>query len=464
MLDMPTLRPDTALAGAPAGTQKPLVVLVYPKVDHEKDYVYFWMPFSLLTIAKPLLEDGRFDVALFDGNQHDAAAWARFLDEHLDRAVAIGVSVMTGGGQISHALEMVRTAKERPGCPPVVFGGPHVAVLPEETARHELVDAVLAGPGQNSMLPFLESVLGRLRRADVPGLITRLPSGELLRGPVNPPRTGLLGAYPWHLLNVADYLRDDPTVASRTLNYVSSQGCVYLCRMCFELTYQRKYSAMQADVLLADVCDLHARFGINGVKFYDADWFVNLKRAVSFCEGLTERDLGLKWAASINPNDILKARRAKLGLLDKVAASGCSRLLMGVESGSDRVLADVVQKDVTRAQVLDVAREIADAGILGSYTFIVGFPGESEAEMEQTYSLIEELRGLAPTPETRVHLFAPYPGTPLYDEALAHGFIPPTDLEGWSRFDYYTSLTPWTSQATVDRAREQTQMRLAPAS
>lgn len=463
LLNMPAVRPKPAPGDAAGGSGRPLVILVYPKVDHEKDYVYFWMPFSLLTIAKPLLEDGRFDVLLFDGNQHGPEAWGALLDEHLERAVAIGVSVMTGGGQIGHALAMVRAAKERPGCPPVVFGGPHVSVLPEQTARHELVDAVLTGPGQNSMLPFLDSLLGRLRRAEVPGLITRLASGELLRGPVNPPRTGLLGAYPWHLLDVADYLRDDPTVASRTLNYVSSQGCVYSCRFCFELTYQRKYSAMQADVLMADVCDLHARFGINGVKFYDADWFVNLKRAIGFCEGLIERDLGLKWAASINPNDILKARRAKLGLLDKVAASGCSRLLMGVESGSDRVLADIVQKDVTRTQILDVAREIADAGILGSYTFIVGFPGEGEAEQEQTYSLIEELRGLDPKPETRVHLFAPYPGTPLYDEALAYGFTPPEDLEGWSDFDYYTSLTPWTDQATAERAREQTRMRLAPA-
>ncbi|MBL1101916.1 B12-binding domain-containing radical SAM protein [Streptomyces coffeae] len=454
--------PDTPHAAAAAVSSRPLVILVYPKVDHEKDYVYFWMPFSLLTIAKPLLDEGQVEVLLFDGNQSDAQAWDRFLDEHLDRAVCIGVSVMTGGGQIGHALDMVRVAKERPACPPVVFGGPHVNVLGEQTAAHELVDGVLVGPGQNSMPAFVASLLGQLRRQDVPGLIARR-RGELLRGPVNPPRTGMMGAYPWDLLRVTDYIRDDPTVASRTLNYVSSQGCVYKCQFCYELTYQRKYSAMAAEGLVHDIADLKARYDINGVKFYDADWFVNLRRSIAFCEGLIQRDLGLKWAASINPNDILKARRARMDLLGNVAASGCSRLLMGVESGSDRVLSEVVKKEVTRAQILDVAAEIADAGILGSYTFIVGFPGESDTEAEETYSLIEELRALTTTPETRVHLFAPYPGTPLYDDALRYGFQPPEDLEGWSHFDYYTSLTPWTSQATADRAREQTQMRMAPA-
>jgi hypothetical protein len=134
----------TVFLGVPVG-RRPLVILLYPKVDHEKDYVYFWMPFSLLTLAKPLLDGGLADVVLFDGNQATEAAWTTFLDEHLDRAVCIGVSIMTGGGQIGHALHLVRMAKERPGCPPVVFGGPHVNVLGEQTADHELVDAALVG-------------------------------------------------------------------------------------------------------------------------------------------------------------------------------------------------------------------------------------------------------------------------------------------------------------------------------
>ena len=37
-------------------TRRPLVILAYPRVEHEKDYLYHWMPFSLLTIAKLLLE------------------------------------------------------------------------------------------------------------------------------------------------------------------------------------------------------------------------------------------------------------------------------------------------------------------------------------------------------------------------------------------------------------------------
>ncbi|TLQ39326.1 B12-binding domain-containing radical SAM protein [Streptomyces marianii] len=469
-LGLPALSsPSQPAAGARPGAAtgpvagRPTVILAYPKIDHEKDYVYHWMPFSLLTLAKPLIESGLVNVVLFDGNQRDKQAWEAFLDEHLDAAVCIGVSIMTGGGQIGHALDMVHAAKKRVSCPPVVFGGPHVNVLSEQTAVHPLVDAVLTGPGQNSILQYVQSLLGRLPRRLVPGL--RIDDGEqVLTGKPNPPRTGILGAYPWSLLNVADYIRDDPTVAPRTLNYVSSQGCVYKCDFCYEKIYKRKYSAMLAGDLLDDIADLKQRFGINGVKFYDADFFVNLQRAMGFCDGLVERGLDLRWAASINPNDILKARKKGLPLLERIAESGCSRLLMGVESGNDRVLDEVVKKEITREKILDVAADIAAHKILGSYTFIVGFPGETDAEVEDTYTLIEELRQLDPVPETRVHLFAPYPGVgELWDKAVAMGFEPPDSLEGWSRFDYYTSLTPWTSEETAARAREATRMRLAPA-
>lgn len=445
--------------GLPA--RRPLVILLYPKVDHEKNYVYFWMPFSLLTIAQPLLHEGIADVVLFDGNRSDDTEWARFLDEHLDRAICIGVSIMTGGGQIGHALRLIGQAKERAHCPPVVFGGPHVNVLGEQTAAHPLVDAVLVGPGQNSMIEFVRTLKNNSSWEDVPGLLAQR-RGSLIRGVTNPPRTGLMGHYPWELLDIEQYVRDDPTVAPRTLNYVSSQGCVYKCQFCYELTYQRKYSAMAAEGLYEDIADLTERFQLSGIKFYDADWFVNLRRAASFCESVISTELPINWAASINPNDILKAERSDIPLLDLIARSGGTRLLMGVESGNDRVLADVVKKEVTTDQILDVAGKIADHGILGSYTFIVGFPGESDTEVEDTYALIERLREFDPEPETRVHLFAPYPGTPLYQAAIDLGFEPPTSLEGWSNFDYYSSQTPWTSDATARRARDNTHMRLSP--
>ena len=264
------------------------------------------------------------------------------------------------------------------------------------------------------------------------------------------------------MIDVERYVRDDPTVSKRTLNYVSSQGCVYKCQFCYELVYKRNYSKISAPILLDEITSLVERFNLSGIKFYDADWFVDIKRAAEFSKGLIDRNIPLQWAASINPKDVVRARKLTPNLLSLLAKSGCTRLLMGVESGSDRVLNEIVMKEITRSEILRVAHEIAAAGIMGSYTFIVGFPGETDREQDETFAFIEELWQLSPRPETRVHLFAPYPGTPLFDTAINHGFCPPSRLDEWSNFDYYESQTPWTNQQLVEKAHRYTCMRLSP--
>jgi anaerobic magnesium-protoporphyrin IX monomethyl ester cyclase len=439
---------------------KPLIVLVYPKIDHEKNYAYYWMPFSTLALAKVLISSGLADVKLFDGNQSGDDAWHAFLKENSERTVCFGLSIMTGGGQINHAIHMASSIRNYSSAP-IVLGGPHVNVLPEQTLAHPLVNAVLVGPGQSSIVPFVEALLSKRLFETVPGLWMKGPNG-IVRGPDNAPRVQDLNGYPWHLIDVESYVRDDPTVSPRTLNYVSSQGCVYRCQFCYELTYKRKYSKIPALQLLDEVEEMTQRFGIAGLKFYDADWFVDLKRADAFSRGLIDRGLNIRWAASINPNDVLRARRLFPKLMTQIARSGCSRLLMGVESGADRVLNEIIKKEVTRKQIMDVAREIADVGIIGSYTFIVGFPGESVREQDETFELIEEMWKLSPTPETRVHIFAPYPGTPLFEDSIAFGFEPPTKLEDWATYDYYKSQTPWTNGDLADKAARYTRMRLIP--
>lgn len=439
---------------------RPVVILCYPKIDHEKNYVYFWMPYSLLSIAHPVCRR-EVDVIIYDGNLSSISQWLELLLSKSSNTLCIGISIMTGGGQIGHALKLAEIAKNIMPAVPIVFGGPHVNVLPLQTLEHPLVDVVLTGPGQTSMPKYVDALLGAYEINRVPGLFMGNGKSQVV-GPANPPKVELLGRYPWSLIDVASYIRNDPTVGSRTLNYVSSQGCVYKCRFCYELTYKRRYSAVPARELLEDVQYLTSSFNINGIKFYDADFFVNLKRVKSFVQELISKGPKISWAASINPNDILRAQKSIPQLLTLLKTSGCTRLLMGVESGSDRILRDVIKKGITREQILSVAKIIANNGILGSYTFIVGFPGETEKEQSETHRLAEELRLLRPQPETRVHLFAPYPGTPLFNTAIEFGFVPPKSLKEWSKYDYYDSQTPWTDKTTVKRAIEDTKMRLAP--
>ncbi len=428
------------------------VILIYPKIEYEDNYPCSWIPYSILALGSSLKNIG-IDVLLFDQNKDELDILEKALENK--EIIAVGISVMTGGGQISNAIELTKMIKmRRPKC--VVFwGGPHVNVFPEQTVSHPLVDIAMKGVGQNAVCQLIYEISSGKSYNSVDGCYYK--ENNMIRSSLGEAKIKQLTAYDFSLLDIEKYVQHDNTIANRTINYISSQGCPYSCRFCYETNYKRKYYKMPFDLVEKDIRMFVEKYNINGIKFYDADFFVDIKQALSIA-GLMKL-YNLKWAASIHPNDILRAEKnGENELLKKVLESGCTRLLMGVESGNDRVLKQIVNKRVTKEKIYFVASRIADYGILGSYTFIVGFPGETENEQKDTFNFIRSLWKLSPKPETRVHIYTPYPGTPLYDEALKRGFCEPKNLEEWSDFDYYKAMVPWTNKKLEFEVKHFTEM------
>ena len=420
---------------------KKKIVLIYPKVEFEKNYPCSWLPYSLLSIASVVKKnDHNVEIIIFDENKNqDLDKLYEYIRIKKDDIECVGYSIMTGGGQIKNALKISRTVKSIDKNITNVFGGPHVNVLPRETLHEPSIDFILKGLGQNSVPAFVKAKKCELPFEQVPGLIGKI-DGKIVTGIENQPVEKNLPPYDFSLIDVPIYIQYDGTINDRTINYVASQGCPYACRFCYETGYKRRYFKQCGNNVKKDIEYLVDNFGVNGIKFYDADWFIDTDRAISIIEFLKQKNL--KWAASIHPQDIL---RDKGKMLEALKNSGCQRLLMGIESGSDRVLKDIIDKRSTKTENWEVAKRIADIGILGSYTFMVGFPGETKAEQQETYQFVKDLWELKPQPETRIHIYTPYPGTALYEKALHRGFMPPADLHEWSAFDYYKRTTPWVS-------------------
>ena len=430
--------------------KKSVVILIYPRIQFEDNYPCSWIPYSILSIASAISETRpNIEVSVFDENRQSIDDFISLLNRE-ENILCIGYSIMTGGGQIKHALELADLAKKRNPKIINVFGGPHVNVLPIQTLNHRLVDIVISGPGQKSFPLLIDAIENKISYDSVPGLAMYV-SEQLICGPENILDANTLIPYNYKFINCNDYIRYDSTISKRTINYISSQGCVYKCKFCYETNYKRRYARLPCNRIIQDLEYFVQEYGVDGIKFYDADWFINPKKYEPLINALTK--LNLSWAASIHPKDILRAINNGEPLLAQLSASHCKRLLMGIESGSNRVLKEVVDKGVTKEEIFFVAQEIAKYGILGSYTFIVGFPGESISEQEETFDFIRSLWALNPRPETRVHIYTPYPGTALYDKTLSMNFIPPDNLEDWSSFDYYKSNTPWTDVTLEQRVK-----------
>lgn len=429
---------------------KQVVILCYPRIIFEANYPCSWIPYSILAIASSIKKQKQIEVLLFDENRKTKEDFDAIIQNN-DNILCVGFSVMTGGGQLANALEMAKIVKRRKPSVINVFGGPHVNVLPIDTLKNPYVDIALVGPGQLSFGILIDCLMSKDNLKKVPG-IYYFNGDELVMGSSNILTSTTMIPYDFGFIDCSDYIQYDSTIASRTINYISSQGCVYKCKFCYETNYCRRYARLDSNTVISDLRYFVNVHNVNGIKFYDADWFINSKIYEPIIDALTE--LELSWAASIHPRDILRSMKKGEPLLEKLSRSKCKRLLMGIESGSDRVLKEIVDKGVTSEEIYLVAKEIANHGILGSYTFIVGFPNETVDEQEETFEFIKKLWQLSPRPETRVHIYTPYPGTALYEQTLALGFVPPDSLEGWSEFDYYKSNTPWTDESLEERVKQ----------
>jgi radical SAM superfamily enzyme YgiQ (UPF0313 family) len=106
---------------------------------------------------------------------------------------------------------------------------------------------------------------------------------------------------------------------------------------------------------------------------------------------------------------------------------------MGIESGSPRLLKEVIKKGITIEQVWDGMETLTKAGIRPFVSFMVGFPSETPQETKQTIDLALSLKKKYPqTVVSGISVLRPYPGAPIYEPCVRLGLRLPQTLRDWA--------------------------------
>jgi len=419
---------------------KGLIILYYPKTLHEKAYRHFYLPYSLLSIAS-MLDESLYQVMILDANLQiiSQASIETIISNR--RLVCVGISSMVGH-QIRGGLAFAKLVRSIDNSIPIVWGGPLSTMLPDLTISHPLVDIVVIGQGQ---ITFKEVV----RCLDAGGDLSKVQgiyfkhNGKVVKTP--PRRFVSWKSFPqfassYRLVDVYKYIRNDEHINSKTISYHSSQGCPFNCGFCSEVAlWKHRWEGFDANYIVLDIVELIKNYGINGVKFYDAEFFVDRYRATKFAQRLLDKGIKIKWAAAVHPRNFLRLTDEQLYVL---ISSGLRRLLVGAESGVQSEL-DLVGKKITPGSIKWIAHKCSKLGIVCSFSFVTGYPGFPLEQILDTIRFANKLRQIDSEHECKIHLYAPYPGTPLYQLAISHGFIPPSTLNEWSYYDYYEKTTPW---------------------
>lgn len=400
-------------------------------------------PLALIAIAGPLVREGyRVEVV-------DSAIEPNFVEEvlsRLDGAICLGISLITGP-MIRDTLAVGRAVKARYPHLPIVLGGWHPSILPEQTLQAPFVDVVVLRQGEVTFRELVHRLENRESLDGLPGILYK-QGGEIVHGP---PRayTGVA-----HLpdrmpgYDLIDYDRYERATGLRWVMYSASHGCPYNCSYCSNASvYGRNLDVLPPEVVVDQVTTLVRKYNIRLLGLIDDIYFAFMDRSLRIAEGFLRFGLQFQWYIQDRADSWarLTSEQARM-----YARSGLSRVHFGAESGSDEVLR-AIEKKSDVARTLEAVDRCREAGIRASFGFIFGLPDEQEEDLRMTVDLIREVHARYDRADCYTNIFTPYPGSPLWPRSIALGLDPPKTLEEW--IDFYPRLTvlPWLNGAAHRR-------------
>ncbi|MFA4890432.1 MAG: radical SAM protein [Candidatus Paceibacterota bacterium] len=414
-----------------------MIVLIH--INYSKDYSEKILPIGILSVGSALKKKN-YEVKLININE-------KKINETVDKIIKInpdyiGISVMTGI-QTKHSAEFSKKIKEKSPIP-VLWGGIHPSLLPEQCIKEDYIDYVVIGEGEMTILEFTEKFLGNKDFDSVLGLAYK-KNGKIF---INQERPLIENLDEWRLnFSLIDLNQFIFPLGKykKAIAYKSSRGCPFGCAFCYNYKFNKsRWRAWSEKTVFDDIEFLKKNYKIDAVKFYDDNFFVDKKRALSVL-----RSINLPSHVEVRIdfiNDELAAELKKLNIFD---------MLIGIESGSDRLLT-LIDKRFTVDKLLNGVKSIAKYNLHASYSFIVGLPTETKEEFDATISLMYKIYKIHPKAGFTMGAYLPYPGSKMYEISLKEGFKIPERTEDWGEVDRFRKdfKSPWVNVRKVWVIRE----------
>ena len=177
----------------------------------------------------------------------------------------------------------------------------------------------------------------------------------------------------------------------------------------------------------------HVWYAQRSFIFWDDLFSVDKQRVMELCEKILDQHLDIHWVCLVRLNTI------DAEMLSIMKKAGCTQIQIGIESGNDRILG-YIGKNLTLSQIRAKIPMIRRSGLEWLIFSIVGFPTESEKEIEDTLRLISEIK----PSEVGMSIFAPYPGTEFYHELQEKGLLDENTMKSdtWYPYNNFTLKIP----------------------
>ena len=397
-----------------------------PKPTYDTQAEPHWelvRPFSLFFLASSLEQRTDYEVQIVD------------LEQKKFRAIPLEVIFQNNDSQIFGItattytrFEAIKIAKYIRKIHPeswVVVGGVHFMHCAKDVLeRIPEIDIVVRGEGEITIVE-LANALNEGRNFEKINGITYRRDGQVIENPTQTIFENLdsipiytkftLDEYPEYLLGYPERIP--------AISVMSSRGCPYKCIFCSKAGM--KYRLRNAKIVVDEIEFLKQKFDIKAINFLDLTFTANTRHVRAICQEMRNRNIDLKWWCESRAD-------IPLELLDLMKQAGCVSLVVGVESGSPKILSKI-SKNISIEQVINFCKNCSETGIIVTPYFMFSHLDETKEDVKQTLNLINKLEKFTDSCSFQPTMI--FPGTELEKIAYGKAILP----ENFSWCDPYES-------------------------
>ncbi|MCU0666213.1 MAG: B12-binding domain-containing radical SAM protein [Candidatus Omnitrophica bacterium] len=382
----------------------------------------FSPPFSLLYLAAVLEKSGRF-VQIEELNTYGKKEFS--FDQLLNKIAQENIDLVGFVCLSSHTevlKKLIPLIKKNYPAVKVIVGGTHATALPEFFLNLG-ADVAVLGEGESILLKTVEHLEQNVALNDVASIVFKDSAGKYIK---TKDRVGFedvskLPMPAYHLINAEHYIANNYAIRGLWLRcgwVFTARGCPGRCTFCASaITHGYEIRERSIKDVVDELEFLKRNYKIEAFWILDDTFVIRPERVFEFCEQIKKRKLNLTWACQARVNYLTDS------VAKKLKESGCVQVDLGVESGSQKVL-NAIKKGIT----IDLTKKAFAAAhknkLRALATIMIGSPQETREDLEMTRKLLKEIK-----PDyLGIGFCTPYPGSELYQQASAQGWIKPEEI------------------------------------
>ena len=296
---------------------------------------------------------------------------------------------------------------------PVIVGGTHPTILPEEVIKEDWIDMLCIGEGEEALLELADKLGKNEDISEIQNLWIKKNNGEIIKNTVRPLWQEL------DKLPFPDYeLFNKYGLINNRIDIITGRGCINSCTFCinsFKKSFYKGQTHLRrrsVDNVMEEILYVDKKYNPKQYRFlddtfaYDIDWLRDFSEKYS-------KKIGKPYRCTLSPNV------TTYEIVQELKKSNCKVVEMGFQTASNELRSKMMHRHYSNEKILEICGWLKQNKIKLSLDLIFGTPGETPSDMWETLHFCDKIDITYTTPS----FLYPFPKTKILEYALNDGYV-----------------------------------------